>query len=161
MAEEIQQEEGAPKKKLPIMLILAVVGIVLLVVLTVVGTLAVTGFFSKPEQDSVEALLKKAEAEKAKAAEGDGHGGGGKDDGHGGKDGHGGGAKDGPNVKAAPGGPEKLQRGAPEATDSEVDKPIFRIELAEKVRLAMNAVLERYEGFGGIEQVLFTEFVVQ
>ena len=46
-------------------------------------------------------------------------------------------------------------------TDSEVDKPIFRIELAEKVRLAMNAVLERYEGFGGIEQVLFTEFVVQ
>ncbi|NBW52182.1 MAG: hypothetical protein EBQ76_07045 [Betaproteobacteria bacterium] len=216
MAEEIQQEEGAPKKKLPIMLILAVVGIVLLVVLTVVGTLAVTGFFSKPEQDSVEALLKKAEAEKAKAAEGDGHGGGGKDDGHGGKDGHGGGAK------AAPGGPEKLQRGAPEAkqydsrykelsrplvsnlsgskkvmqvtvaimthyddtvikniekhefalraaaldvirltTDSEVDKPIFRIELAEKVRLAMNAVLERYEGFGGIEQVLFTEFVVQ
>jgi len=223
MAEEIQQEEGAPKKKLPIMLILAVVGIVLLVVLTVVGTLAVTGFFSKPEQDSVEALLKKAEAEKAKAAEGDGHGGGGKDDGHGGKDdGHGGGAKDGPNLKAAPGGPEKRQRGAPEAkqydsrykelsrplvsnlsgskkvmqvtvaimthyddtvikniekhefalraaaldvirltTDSEVDKPIFRIELAEKVRLAMNAVLERYEGFGGIEQVLFTEFVVQ
>jgi hypothetical protein len=25
----------------------------------------------------------------------------------------------------------------------------------------MNSVLERYEDFGGIEQVLFTEFIIQ
>jgi flagellar FliL protein len=48
-----------------------------------------------------------------------------------------------------------------QVSEAEVDKPTFRIELAEKLRLAMNAVLERYEDFGGIEQVLFTEFVVQ
>jgi len=27
--------------------------------------------------------------------------------------------------------------------------------------LAMNSVLEKYEDFGGVEEVLFTEFVVQ
>ena len=48
-----------------------------------------------------------------------------------------------------------------QVTEAELDRPTFRIELAEKIRLAMNAVLERYEDFGGIEQVLFTEFVVQ
>ena len=48
-----------------------------------------------------------------------------------------------------------------QVTEAEIDKPTFRIELAEKIRLAMNAVLEKYEDFGGIEQVLFTEFVVQ
>ncbi|MEK9812396.1 MAG: flagellar basal body-associated FliL family protein [Bordetella sp.] len=48
-----------------------------------------------------------------------------------------------------------------QVTEGEIDKPTFRIELAEKIRLAMNAVLERYEDFGGIEQVLFTEFIIQ
>jgi flagellar FliL protein len=46
-------------------------------------------------------------------------------------------------------------------TEAEIEKPTFRIELAEKLRLALNAVLERYEDFGGIEQVLFTEFIIQ
>jgi flagellar FliL protein len=48
-----------------------------------------------------------------------------------------------------------------QVTEAEIEKPTFRIELAEKLRLALNAVLERYEDFGGIEQVLFTEFVIQ
>ncbi len=48
-----------------------------------------------------------------------------------------------------------------QVTETEIDKPTFRIELAEKIRLALNSVLERYEDFGGIEQVLFTEFIIQ
>jgi flagellar protein FliL len=48
-----------------------------------------------------------------------------------------------------------------QVTETDIDKPTFRIELAEKIRLAMNSVLERYEDFGGIEQVLFTEFIIQ
>jgi flagellar FliL protein len=48
-----------------------------------------------------------------------------------------------------------------QVTEADIDKPTFRIELAEKIRLAMNSVLERYEDFGGIEQVLFTEFIIQ
>lgn len=48
-----------------------------------------------------------------------------------------------------------------QVTEAEIEKPTFRIELAEKLRLALNAVLERYEDFGGIEQVLFTEFIIQ
>ena len=48
-----------------------------------------------------------------------------------------------------------------QVTEAEIDKSTFRIELAEKIRLAMNSVLERYEDFGGIEQVLFTEFIIQ
>jgi flagellar FliL protein len=35
------------------------------------------------------------------------------------------------------------------------------VELAEKIRITMNALLERYEDFGGIDEVYFTEFVVQ
>jgi flagellar FliL protein len=48
-----------------------------------------------------------------------------------------------------------------QVTEAEIEKPTFRIELAEKLRLGLNAVLERYEDFGGIEQVLFTEFIIQ
>ncbi len=48
-----------------------------------------------------------------------------------------------------------------QVTEADIDKPTFRIELAEKIRLSMNSVLERYEDFGGIEQVLFTEFIIQ
>lgn len=48
-----------------------------------------------------------------------------------------------------------------QVTEAEIDRPTFRIELAEKLRLSLNAVLERYEDFGGIEQVLFTEFIIQ
>lgn len=224
MAEEILDGEAAPKKKLPIKLILAVLGLILLVVLTIVGTLAVTGFFSKPDTESIEELLKKAEAEKLAKEEssGDGHGdkSGGdkkKDDGHS-KDGKAGdGAKDGqgegeakgektipesnkldskykelsrPLVANVQGSRKVMQvtvavmthyedkviknmekhelalRSAAldvlrQTTESEIEKPNFRADLSEKIRVAMNAVLEKYENFGGLEQVLFTEFVVQ
>jgi flagellar FliL protein len=215
MADEQEQQEGG-KKKSPLKLILLIVGLLVLLAVTVVGTLAVTGFFSQPDPNSVEELLKKAEAEKAaeesKAAEGEGDGAPKL-----GPDG-----KPLPATKEAPRSPDKVTKNAADVkkfesrykemgrpllanvtgsrkvmqvtvaimthyddkvlqnmekhdfalrnaaldvmrqvTEAEIDKPTFRIELAEKIRLAMNAVLERYEDFGGIEQVLFTEFVVQ
>ncbi len=42
-----------------------------------------------------------------------------------------------------------------------LNQPEFRRNLAEQIKLAMNSVLEKYEDFGGVEEVLFTEFVVQ
>jgi len=45
--------------------------------------------------------------------------------------------------------------------ESELNKPEFRVELARKIRDAMNTLLEKYEDFGGIEEVLYTNFVVQ
>lgn len=45
--------------------------------------------------------------------------------------------------------------------ESELIKPNFREELAERIRLEVNALLEKYEDFGGIEGVYFTSFVVQ
>lgn len=206
MADEQEQQEGG-KKKSPLKLILLIVGLLVLLAVTVVGTLAITGFFSQPDPNSVEELLKKAEADKeaADAAK------------EGGADG-----QPLPSTKESPAGPEKVTKNAADVnkfesrykemgrpllanvtgsrkvmqvtvaimthyddkvlenmekhdfalrnsaldvmrqvTEAEIDRPTFRIELAEKIRLAMNAVLERYEDFGGIEQVLFTEFVVQ
>jgi len=46
-------------------------------------------------------------------------------------------------------------------TDADLSKPEFRKELAAKIREEMNAVLQKYEDFGGIEEVYFTSFVVQ
>jgi flagellar protein FliL len=46
-------------------------------------------------------------------------------------------------------------------TESDLREPDFRKALAEEVRLTINSLLEKYEGFGGIEEVMFTEFVVQ
>jgi flagellar FliL protein len=209
MADEQEQQEGGKKKGFPIKLVLLIVGVLLLVVISVLGTLALTGFFSEPDPNSVEELLKKAEEEKAKAE--------GEEGPKLGPDG-----KPLPNSKEAPDGPEKVKKDAPAATkfeskyhelsrpllanlsgsrkvmqvtlaimthydqkvidninkhefalrsatldvmrqvtEAEVEKPTFRLDLAERIRLAMNAVLEKYEDFGGIEQVLFTEFVVQ
>ena len=45
--------------------------------------------------------------------------------------------------------------------ESEVNKPEFRVELARKIRDAMNTKLEKYEDFGGIEEVFYTNFVIQ
>lgn len=45
--------------------------------------------------------------------------------------------------------------------EPEIVKPEFRKELAQKIRDAMNTLLEKYEDFGGIEEVYFTNFVVQ
>ncbi len=46
-------------------------------------------------------------------------------------------------------------------TESDLLKPDFRKALAEDVKLVINSLLEKYEGFGGIEEVMFTEFIVQ
>lgn len=48
-----------------------------------------------------------------------------------------------------------------QTTESDLSKPEFRKELAESLRVEMNAVLEKFEDFGGIEEVYFTSFVVQ
>ena len=45
--------------------------------------------------------------------------------------------------------------------ESRISEPNFRSDLAEQLKLAVNSVLERYEDFGGVEEVMFTEFVVQ
>ena len=46
-------------------------------------------------------------------------------------------------------------------TEADLAKPEFRKELAAKIREEMNGVLQKYEDFGGIEEVFFTSFVVQ
>jgi len=48
-----------------------------------------------------------------------------------------------------------------QTTEAEIAKPEFRKELAEKLKVVMNAMLEEYEDFGGIEEVMFTSFVMQ
>jgi flagellar basal body-associated protein FliL len=48
-----------------------------------------------------------------------------------------------------------------ETTEAEVMAPNFRQLLEERIRIRINAVLERLADFGGIESVLFTEFLVQ
>jgi flagellar FliL protein len=45
--------------------------------------------------------------------------------------------------------------------EADIVKPEFRKELARKIRDAMNTLLEKYEDFGGIEEVHFTNFIVQ
>jgi len=45
--------------------------------------------------------------------------------------------------------------------EARLSDPNFRAELAEQLKLAVNSVLEKYEDFGGVEEVMFTEFVVQ
>jgi flagellar FliL protein len=42
-----------------------------------------------------------------------------------------------------------------------LSRPNFRVELAEELRLTINAVLEQFENFGGVETVFFTEFLIQ
>jgi len=46
-------------------------------------------------------------------------------------------------------------------TEYEAKKPDFRKELANKLKDIMNSLLEEYEDFGGIEEVMFTSFVMQ
>jgi flagellar FliL protein len=48
-----------------------------------------------------------------------------------------------------------------QTTEAELGQPDFRKTLAEKIRSELNAVLEKFEDFGGIEEVYFTNFVVQ
>ncbi len=48
-----------------------------------------------------------------------------------------------------------------QTTEADLVKPDFRKELAMTLKVEMNTVLEKYEDFGGIEEVYFTNFVVQ
>lgn len=48
-----------------------------------------------------------------------------------------------------------------ETTEADVAMPNFRAVVEERVRLNVNSMLERLEDFGGIESILFTEFLVQ
>ncbi len=190
--EEVVAEE--PKKKKPIVLIIGgVVGLIVLIVGIVLGTLFFTGYFNpKPPVDP------EAAAEAA-----DGHGGG-----HGDKKGD---AKPGKKTKDSPeltrfeytymqiereflvnvSGSKKVMsvqiavmthyddrvfenvkkhdfaiRSAVMdvmrlTTDADLVKPDFLKELAAKIRDAINTLLEKYEDFGGIEEIHFTNFIVQ
>lgn len=211
--------EEKPKKPL-VKIILAVLALVLLVAGTMVGTLFITGFFSKPAPTAEQAMADGAapaeghgetKAEGAPAAEG--HGEKKAEGGHGEKKAEGG--KDA-------GGPPKLNKKSPESprfeytysqlereflvnlagsrkvmsvqialmtrydervvenvkkhefalrsvvmdamrqtTEADLSKPDFRKELGIKIRDAMNSLLEKYEDFGGIEEIYFTSFIVQ
>ncbi len=46
-------------------------------------------------------------------------------------------------------------------TEDELSMPNFRKELADRILREINAILEKFEDFGGIEEVYFTSFVVQ
>ena len=48
-----------------------------------------------------------------------------------------------------------------QTTEAELARSDFRKNLAEKLKVVMNEVLEKNEDFGGIEDVFFTSFVVQ
>jgi len=48
-----------------------------------------------------------------------------------------------------------------QVTEADTTAPDFRVKLAESIREAMNAKLEEFEDFGGIEEVYFTTFVIQ
>ena len=48
-----------------------------------------------------------------------------------------------------------------QVTEQDIGQPDFRVNMAEDIRLAMNATLEEFEDFGGIEKVYFNEFIVQ
>jgi flagellar FliL protein len=212
-----EQAEGEPKKKGPLVkIILIVVGVLLLIGLSVGGTLVATGFFSKKPKEAVDAQLEKLEGQ------GDGHAPAA--DGHAAPaaDGHAAPAADSHGKPAADPGGKELASPEGEAerwkfnyyalekpllsnvsgsrkvmqvtltvmthyderviknikthelalragildvmrqkTEADLLKPDFRKALAEDLRLVINSLLEKYEGFGGIEEVMFTEFVVQ
>ena len=210
--------EGEPKKKGPLVkIILIVVAVLLLIGLSVGGTLLATGFFNKKPKEAVDAQLDKLEGQ------GDGHGAPAADA-HAAPaaDSHGKPAGDSHGKPAAEAEPKELASPEGEAerwkfnyyafekpllsnvassrkvmqvtltimthyddrviknlkthelalragildvmrqkTEADLVRPDFRKALAEDLRLVINSLLEKYEGFGGIEEVMFTEFVVQ
>ncbi len=48
-----------------------------------------------------------------------------------------------------------------QSQEADINKPEFRVDLAKRLRDAMNAQLEKFEEFGGVEDVFFTAFIVQ
>jgi flagellar protein FliL len=192
MADEDNESEGKKKKPLLKIIIIAVVALLVLV-LTIVGTLFVTGFFDQKDAQKAEAELAQLES-----------------------------AANAASNPASAAGPAKVTKTSPEltrfenhyleierellanltnsrkviqvqmaimthydervfknvkkhefalrsaaldvmrqVTEPDLAKPEFRKDLAEKIRNELNAVLEKYEDFGGIEEVFFTSFVVQ
>jgi flagellar FliL protein len=187
-------EEGAGEKKPrnPIVLIIVgVVGLLVILASTVVGTLFITGFFNP----------KPVDLEQAEAAA----------DGQGGKDAKGKDGKPGKKTKESPeiqrfeytylqiereflvnlSGSKKVMSVQlavmthydervfenvkkhefalrsvimdvmRQTQEADLAKPDFRKDLGAKIRDAINTLLEKYEDFGGIEDVYFTNFIVQ
>ncbi|MEC9248269.1 MAG: flagellar basal body-associated FliL family protein [Pseudomonadota bacterium] len=199
MADE--QPEGEEQAKSPVVkIVLIVVGILLLIALSVVGTLFATGFFDSKEQDNVEEQIAELEAEAEAEA--------------GGADGEGEGEEGGPPEPVALETPElkkfkksyleleknfvsnvknsrkviqvqigvmthyddkvitniethevalrhRILNAMGQVTEDDVIDPDFRKNLADIIKLEMNSLLEEYEDFGGIEEVFFTDFVMQ
>ncbi len=217
------EAEAKPKSKKGLLLIvLGVVGIVVLVVAVMIGTLAATGQLSKPAPAAEDAAEGAPDGHGAPEKKDDGHGAPAKKD-----DGHGAPAKTdahGAPIKgdAKEAGTGKLSKKSPDSTkfeysyfqverdflvnlsgskkvmsvqiaimtryddrvvtnvkkhefalrsvvmdamrlttEAEVVKPDFRKDLAIKLRDTMNTLLEKYEDFGGIEEIYFTSFIVQ
>ncbi|MFM2240372.1 MAG: hypothetical protein RJA69_1746 [Pseudomonadota bacterium] len=48
-----------------------------------------------------------------------------------------------------------------QTTEADVTKPDFRKDLAAKLKDVLNELLEKFEDFGGVEDVFFTSFVMQ
>jgi flagellar FliL protein len=48
-----------------------------------------------------------------------------------------------------------------QSTEADISKPDYRKELAIKLKEVMNAMLEEYEDFGGVDEVLFTSFYIK
>jgi flagellar FliL protein len=48
-----------------------------------------------------------------------------------------------------------------QTTEADVGKPDFRKDLAAKLKDVLNELLEKFEDFGGVEDVFFTSFVMQ
>lgn len=189
MADETQEAEGGKKPSM-LLLIVAVLLVLVLVAGSIVGTLAVTGFFQKKEP------LASAELQGAGAAEGAA------------------GKASDATPKLSKASPEQSRfeyryvefekellanlsgsrkfmlvklavmtryddrvvnnikrhesamRSAAldimrQSTEAEAQRPEFRKLMAERMRTEFNSVLDRLENFGGIEEVYFTSFVVQ
>lgn len=197
MAEEQAEIEEKGKSSV-VKIVMIVLGILLLIVLSVVGTLFATGFFDKTEKESVEEQIAELEAEaeaEAEGLEGEGEAGG--------------------EPVPVPLETPELQKfkksykeikksfvsniknsrkvmqvqvgimthydekvitnvethemalrhrilaAMSQVTEEDAADPDFRRNLAEIIKIEMNSLLEEYEDFGGIEEVFFTDFVMQ
>ena len=196
MAEEQADNEEKGKSSV-VKIIMIVVGILLLVLLSVVGTLFATGFFDKTEKESVEEQIAELEAEAEAEAEG--------------VDGEEGEGEPAPvpietpelqkfkksykeikksfvsNIKNSRKVMQvqigvmthydekvitnvethemalrhRILAAMSQVTEEDASDPDFRKNLAQIIKIEMNSLLEEYEDFGGIEEVFFTDFVMQ
>jgi flagellar FliL protein len=215
MSDEAPPAEEKPKKPI-VKIILAVVGLIVLVVAVMLGTLFMTGFFTSKPAASADEMLASEEGAHG-ASKGDaGHAAPKADAGHGAPkaDAKAGDKKGDPKATGGKKSPEvarfeytyhQLEReflvnlsGSKkvmsvqiaimthydervitnvkkhefalrsvvmdvmrQTTEADLAKPEFRKELAVKIRDAVNSLIEKYEDFGGVEEVHFTSFIVQ